>query len=174
MGGVHTDLDGLTTVPRLFAAGEVACTGVHGANRLASNSLLEGVVFGARAAIAMQAQTFCPPTGRIPRDEVFPAITESHLRSIAWENCGISREAAGLTRAVDILRSVPMEKRIAPTRPEYELRSMRRVGLLIARAALERHESRGAHYRRDHPEKAPQAVHSLMSRGEVETVAALA
>ena len=164
MGGVHTDLDGLTTVRRLFAAGEVACTGVHGANRLASNSLLEGVVFGARAAVAMGALTACEPTGEIPRAEVFPAMTESHLRSITWEHCGISRHEVGLQNAVNILRSVPLEKRAAPTRLDYELRSMRRVGLLIAQAALERRESRGGHYRSDYPEKAAEAVHSRLVR----------
>jgi L-aspartate oxidase len=165
MGGVHTDLNGLTTVPRLFAAGEVACTGVHGANRLASNSLLEGVVFGARAAISMVAQTDCAPTGDIPQAEVFPALTESHLRSITWEHCGITRDEAGLRKAEGILRSVPMEKRNEATRLDYELRSMRRVGLLIAQAALERRESRGGHYRSDYPEKAAEAVHSRLVRG---------
>jgi L-aspartate oxidase len=164
MGGVHTDLDGRTTVPRLFAAGEVACTGVHGANRLASNSLLEGVVFGARAANAMTSLAPCEAKGEIPRSEVFPALTESHLRSITWENCGITRNEAGLQNAVNIFRSVPMEKRSDPSRLDYELRSMRRVGLLIAQAALERRESRGGHYRSDFPDKAPVAVHSRLAR----------
>ncbi|MSV32577.1 MAG: L-aspartate oxidase [Bryobacterales bacterium] len=164
MGGVHTDLNGLTTVPRLFAAGEVACTGVHGANRLASNSLLEGVVFGARAAVAMASQTPCAATGEIPQAEVFPGLSESHLRSITWEHCGITRSAEGLQQAVSILRSVPMERRAEATRLDYELRSMRRVGLLIAQAALERRESRGGHYRSDYPEKAAEAVHSRLVR----------
>jgi L-aspartate oxidase len=156
------DLNGLTTVPRLFAAGEVACTGVHGANRLASNSLLEGVVFGARAATAMVALNGCEAKGEIPRTEVFPAITESHLRSITWEHCGISRNEEGLQTAVSILRSVPLEQRDAATRVDHELRAMRRVGLLIAQAALERRESRGGHYRSDYPEKAAEAVHSQL------------
>jgi L-aspartate oxidase len=164
MGGVHTDLNGLTTVPRLYAAGEVACTGVHGANRLASNSLLEGVVFGARAATAMKDLRECPAEGSVLREEVFPAITESHLRSIAWEHCGITRNEEGLSTAVGILRSVPMEPRANPTRSDYELRSMRRVALLIARAALERRESRGGHFRSDYPEKAAVAVHSRLVR----------
>lgn len=164
MGGVHTDLNGLTTVPRLFAAGEVACTGVHGANRLASNSLLEGVVFGARAATAMLALDACKAKGEIPRTEVFPALTESHLRSITWEHCGISRNEEGLHTAVSVLRSVPLERRDEATRVDYELRSMRRVGLLIAQAALERRESRGGHYRSDYPEKAATAVHSRLAR----------
>jgi L-aspartate oxidase len=164
MGGVHTDLDGLTTVPRLFAAGEVACTGVHGANRLASNSLLEGVVFGARAASAMSGLSACPAKGDIPRAEVFPAMTETHLRAITWEHCGISRNEEGLQTAVSVLRSVPLEPREQATRLDYELRSMRRVGLLIAQAALDRRESRGGHFRSDYPEKAPAATHSRLVR----------
>jgi L-aspartate oxidase len=164
MGGVHTDLNGLTTVPRLYAAGEVACTGVHGANRLASNSLLEGVVFGARAAVAMASASPIEAKGEIPQAEVFPALTESHLRSITWEHCGITRNEQGLQKAVSILRSVPMERRAEATRLDYELRSMRRVGLLIAQAALDRRESRGGHYRSDFPEKAAEAVHSRLVR----------
>ncbi|MBI2689023.1 MAG: L-aspartate oxidase [Acidobacteria bacterium] len=164
MGGVQTDLNGETTIARLYAAGEVACTGVHGANRLASNSLLEGVVFGARAATAMLAKTDCPPEGEIPRAEVFPAITEAHLRSITWDHCGITRNEEGLQTAVRVLRSVPMERRQNATRETYELRSMRRVGLLIAQAALERRESRGGHYRSDYPDKAAEAIHSRLVR----------
>ncbi|MBM3782972.1 MAG: L-aspartate oxidase [Acidobacteria bacterium] len=165
MGGVHTDLNGLTTVPRLFAAGEVACTGVHGANRLASNSLLEGVVFGARAARAMLELTETAASGSPPRDEVFPAMTESHLRSITWDHCGITRDGAGLGKAADVLRSVPLERLEKPSRRDYELRSMRRVALLIAMAALERKESRGGHYRSDYPGKAPTAEHSTLVIG---------
>ena len=102
--------------------------------------------------------------GEIPQAEVFPALTESHLRSITWEHCGITRNEEGLQKAVSILRSVPMERRAEATRLDYELRSMRRVGLLIAQAALDRRESRGGHYRSDFPEKAAEAVHSRLVR----------
>ncbi|MBV8864951.1 MAG: L-aspartate oxidase, partial [Acidobacteriaceae bacterium] len=92
MGGVHTDLVGRTLIARLFAAGEAACTGVHGANRLASNSLLEGVVFGARAGKAMGslAPLIAPRPGPAP-DVSFPVITERDLRAIAWNACGVLR-----------------------------------------------------------------------------------
>jgi len=163
-GGVRTDAYGRSTVQGLYAVGECACTGVHGANRLASNSLLEGLVFGARAANAMLGLAPSAASGEIPRSEVFPAITESHLRSITWEHCGITRNEEGLQKAVDILRSVPLERRADASRLDYELRSMRRVGLLIAQAALERRESRGGHYRSDYPEKAAEAVHSRLVR----------
>jgi L-aspartate oxidase len=121
-------------------------------------------VFGARAAIAMAGLSESDAKGEIPRSEVFPALTETHLRSITWEHCGISRNEEGLQKAVSILRSVPMERRAEATRLDYELRSMRRVGLLIAQAALERRESRGGHYRSDYPEKAAEAVHSRLVR----------
>jgi L-aspartate oxidase len=95
MGGVWTDLDGRTTLPRLFAAGEVACTGVHGANRLASNSLLEGVVFGARAGRAMR-ECAASPGGRRAEDRSFANDTDpERVRQIAWEKCGIVRDGAG-------------------------------------------------------------------------------
>lgn len=163
MGGVQTDLDGRTTVGRLFAAGEVACTGVHGANRLASNSLLEGVVFGARAAEAMKGLGATKAEGAAPLPERFPAISESHLRAITWEYCGITRDGAGLGKALELLRSIPIEKRKQPGRVDYELRSMYQVALLIAEAALARKESRGGHYRSDFPEK-EEAVDSFLIR----------
>ena len=103
MGGVRTDLDGRTNVPRLFAAGEAACTGVHGANRLASNSLLEGVVFGIRAGRAMReapqrAQTHAR-SERV-RCNWRPAFADGEIQRIAWEKCGILRSAEGLREAV--------------------------------------------------------------------------
>jgi L-aspartate oxidase len=150
MGGVRTDLGGRTTLPNLFAAGEVACTGVHGANRLASNSLLEGVVFGARAGQAMLAQiprarAACAP---MPPE---PAADSSLVHRIAWEHCGIVRDAAGLKKACRLLA------RLAGTEAE--------VALLIARSALAREESRGAHFRSDFPEKkAAFAKHSVIQK----------
>jgi L-aspartate oxidase len=126
---------------------------------------LEGVVFGARAARAMLALREAKPSGRSPREEVFPAMTETHLRSLTWDHCGITRDGHGLSKAADVLRTVPMEPLEKPARRDYELRSMRRVALLIAMAALEREESRGGHYRSDFPEKSGRAEHSTLVIG---------
>jgi len=154
MGGVRTDLRGRSTIPGLFAAGEVACTGVHGANRLASNSLLEAVVFGARAGAAMSAlaESEEPPTGSAPAMSA-PEFTENGVRDIMWQYCGISRDRGGLQTALTELGKVawkPLEK---PTLAQIELRNLCQVGQLIARCALRREESRGAHYRLDFPTK---------------------
>jgi L-aspartate oxidase len=101
MGGVKTDLFGLTSIPRLYAAGEVACTGVHGANRLASNSLLEGVVFGERAGRAMRELSAAKPTGqRQACEPLFPNIPERDLRAIAWNSCGVLRSGPELEAAL--------------------------------------------------------------------------
>jgi L-aspartate oxidase len=157
MGGVRTDLDGRTSVQRLYAAGEVACTGVHGANRLASNSLLEGLVFGARAGVAMRECRDAAVSNieAIPAS-CFPAMTESEVRNIAWEHCGILRSAAGLQEAIAVLEGANMQPGIRPAREHYELRNMHTVALLIARCALARQESRGGHYRTDFPEPRPE------------------
>ncbi len=163
MGGVETDVDGRTSTAALFAAGEVACTGVHGANRLASNSLLEGLVFGARAASAMlvpaqraagrDAQTVDVPAShtaaRLP--------TEDAVRDLMWRHVGLLRDAAGLEHAHATLACWWSAVRVASTGPTGTDRQLRRleavvtVGLLIARAALRREESRGAHFRSDFP-----------------------
>jgi L-aspartate oxidase len=146
MGGVRTDLEGRTNLRRLYAAGEVACTGVHGANRLASNSLLEGCVFGARAGKSMldcSGQTHAATI-----DAVAAASPDDRVRAIASRYCGIIRNAEGLRHAITELQSLP------PT-------NMSTVAGLIARCALAREESRGGHYRSDYPEKRPEfAVHS--------------
>lgn len=153
MGGVRTDTDGRTSIPRLFAAGEAACSGVHGANRLASNSLLEGLVFGARAGQVMRDSTAnVTHAGAIPEAEVYPDIHESRVRQIGWEQCGISRDAAGLQSAIKTLKAVEYKNVLHPTREHYELRNIHSVALLIARCALAREESRGGHYRTDFPE----------------------
>jgi L-aspartate oxidase len=159
MGGVETDLDGRTSLPGLFAAGEVACTGVHGANRLASNSLLEGLVFGARAALAMQQ----PPrpatlpgeavTWAIPRrvNGALPSALE--VRDLMWRQAGLLRRREGLEGAVAALEG--WFAALPGTGPfDAEARrvlSLVTVGLLIARAALRREESRGGHARADFP-----------------------
>ena len=166
MGGVRTDLEGRTSLPRLFAAGEVAATGVHGANRLASNSLLEGLVFGARAGRKMGewAAVRALAPGSISPPE-FPDISEEELRRLAWEHCGIIRSGEGLAAARDRLESVPVRLCPYPNRAVFELRGMRETLCLIARSALARKESRGAHYRTDYPEKSPAyRKHSRISR----------
>jgi L-aspartate oxidase len=152
MGGVWTDLNGQTTVDRLFAAGEAACTGVHGANRLASNSLLEGVVFGARAGRAMRScakEPFLP--GRERPKIAFPDAGETELRQLTWDACGIVREGKGLSAAVAQLAEYEISEKRGASLHEYDVRSIHAVAGLIARCALAREESRGGHYRSDFP-----------------------
>jgi L-aspartate oxidase len=152
MGGVRTDLDGQTNLPRLFAAGEASCTGVHGANRLASNSLLEAVVFGTRAGKAMRhcgAEPFLP--GRDNPATLFPQAAESELRQLTWDQCGIVRNGPGLRSAVERLNACESVEKAQPTLADYESRNIYEVARLIARCALEREESRGGHYREDFP-----------------------
>jgi len=163
MGGVRTDLRGRTSVAGLYAAGEVAATGVHGANRLASNSLLEGLVFGMAAGSTMLEET--APPARDERDEreadgiagiadaaAGDAVTE--IRSLAWEKIGIVRERGALEEAVarlDALAGSATEP--SATRRGLEAGNMARVALMIGRSALFREESRGAHFRKDFPER---------------------
>jgi L-aspartate oxidase len=149
MGGVVTDVDGRTTVPGLFAAGEVACTGVHGANRLASNSLLEGLVFGARAAAAMKKGdsplfTNFEKRGLSPFGSGRPMPFE-YAQQLLWKHAGLFRDAAGLRMALEEFGTML---------PDEDTRVT--VGRLIARAALRREESRGGHYRLDFPERDDQ------------------
>ncbi|MCC6345707.1 MAG: FAD-binding protein, partial [Nitrospirales bacterium] len=166
MGGVKTDLDGATGIPGLYAAGEVACTGVHGANRLASNSLLEGLVYGFRAgnAAAHYAES-APDTGAgvagRGNESGTPPLSTSHLsmgemrdslRSIMWEKVGIIRCGKSLGEAREALArwSGALDADFA-TRAGLELKNMLTVSLLITEAALRREGSVGAHYRSDYP-----------------------
>jgi L-aspartate oxidase len=166
MGGVRSDRDGRTSLPGLYAAGEVACTGVHGANRLASNSLLEGLVFGARAgAVMREAPTSNRGAGAAPSIEI-PCTTEAEVRALAWDLCGIVRSGEGLTAACNTLGAEESKPVSGPILALYELRNIHTVALLIAHCALAREESRGAHFRVDFPTpRAEFEKHSLVSRG---------
>ena len=153
MGGVKTDLMGRSSLRRLYAAGEVACTGVHGANRLASNSLLEGVVFSARAGKAMCDLGDLHTVNAVPGNALFPSISERELRAIAWNSCGVLRNGPELDAARRRFSANFQGAQTSPGRPSFELRNMHQVALLIAQAALAREESRGGHYRTDFPAK---------------------
>jgi len=169
MGGVRTDLNGRTSLAGLYAAGETACTGVHGANRLASNSLLEGVVFGARAGRAMrQSDAVRPAAGNVKQpDAFFPCTTEEQVRGLAWEKCGILRSGEGLAAACKTLEADRLVADAEAGLNEFCLRNIHTVALLIARCALARRESRGAHFRTDFPEKqAAFGKHSIIVKGD--------
>ncbi len=168
MGGIKTNSWGETNIAGLFATGETACTGVHGANRLASNSMLEVLVFSKRIMEKTRKITAIEPPiisegaeihyslsqGEI--SEVLPPPSLSALQQLLWDDVGIIRNKEGLTKSADILaawqRSLPQ-----PTdRPSYELNNLVLTGRLVSEAALIREESRGAHFRSDFPHGSPQ------------------
>jgi L-aspartate oxidase len=170
MGGVRTDLNARASLPGLYAAGEAACTGVHGGNRLASNSLLEGLVFGARAARRMAEEGTQPESrdARTPQQEAGGVGDDEALRletqHLMESNVGIVRDgqrlSAAVTRLCEILAALP-----APTsRRRAEARNIAESGLAIARSAMARTESRGGHYRSDFPARddAHFRKHSVM------------
>ena len=159
MGGVETDLWGRTTLRGLFAAGEVACTGVHGANRLASNSLLEGLVFGARAAQAMllPGEEVVPFSildmvpGTVRDSPTVPGTMprEADVRGLMWNSVGLWRDEALLRTAIEALD----EWYAALGTDRSRIAALVTVGCLLARAALRREESRGCHARADFPSR---------------------
>ena len=173
MGGVRTDLHGRTTLRGLYAAGEVACTGVHGANRLASNSLLEGLVFGARAGHAAaedhaNESVFMTHTPK-PQPEVDRAASDIYsgevvlavrkrVQRLMWDRVGILRTRESLERALREFEQIS-HAHLRPTS-----RNFLTVATLIARSALWREESRGGHFRLDYPQPNDQRwrVHSIV------------
>jgi L-aspartate oxidase len=145
MGGIVTDLDARTELPGLYAAGECACTGVHGANRLASNSLLECLVFGRRAALAAIGEAALPAElPAAPKSSVLEPVSLSVRRDV-WRDAGLIRDAASLERM---------------------RRSSHRLVRLLAAGALARAESRGGHFRADFPYEDPAlAAHTVLRPG---------
>ncbi len=168
IGGVRTDSWGETNIAGLFAVGETACTGVHGANRLASNSLIEALVFVKRIVertknrARRRAPAARPGTElrqRLSRRQVtraVPAPGLSALQQLLWDKVGIIRDKEGLTGAADTLAA--WQKSIAPPidRPSYELNNLVLTGRLVTEAALLREESRGVHFRSDFPNRSPE------------------
>jgi L-aspartate oxidase len=186
VGGVNTDLWGHTSIPGLYAAGETAATGVHGANRLASNSLLEGLVFGARVGIAMMKDSPGSkknlthlPGSPAPKtwnntekahEKVRPkgaaATTQEALRELMWKQVGILRTGKDLKAALETLTAMQIPHTDKAGRFEYELRNLHALGLLVARSAIAREESRGSHYRSDFPYRDDDTFqkHSLIAK----------
>ncbi len=173
MGGIRTDLHGRSTLSGLYAAGEVTCTGVHGANRLASNSLLEGLVFGARAgaAAATDSGQWSVAGGRSEAEGLKPktenqssslsTAVKKRVKRIMWDRVGIIRDREGLARALKEF------DQIAGGNLSTSSRNFVTLARLIATAALWREESRGGHYRSDFSEQRDDyKVHSIQRLGE--------
>jgi L-aspartate oxidase len=192
MGGVKTDLWGRTSLPGLYAAGETACTGVHGANRLASNSLLEGLVFGARSgqAIMKDAPVKRKHAAGLPGSlapKPGPGVAagggevqtsknsakhgnsaeRDKIREWMWKLVGILRTGKDLTSAIEQLKSLELPRAERQGRAEFELRNLRALGVVVAKSALARQESRGSHYRSDFPYRDDEdyGKHSVAQKG---------
>jgi L-aspartate oxidase len=154
-GGVETDLDGASSVPGLYACGEVACSGVHGANRLASNSLLEGLVFGRRIADRIAADL---PALRAPAadDRVEGLVDESVrplLQSAMTEFAGVLRSDSGLTQGEARLAELADKPSTGPNTAAWETTNLLTVAAGILAAADARTETRGSHWREDYPDR---------------------
>lgn len=186
MGGVRANIWGETTLPGVYACGEVACTGVHGANRLASNSLVEGLVFGWRIVrrTIEQALTAQPDQNQsAPPDLLIkPAMdlapppmgqpaTKEAAQQMMWQHVGLVRDAAGLDRAVAAFAEWTAGLPAPGTIPEHELANQLLLSWLMATAARQRTESRGGHYRSDHPHTDPAwRRHIVLSRAEPQPI----
>ena len=178
MGGVKVDISGQTSLVNLYACGECACNGVHGANRLASNSLLDGLVFAETITQKLMLEIGTLPrwedampfTNQLKNNKRYKTDIErirAELREIMWDRVGIIRNTEGLSDAyarIDRLKEVfvPQVKI-----PELELGNMLTLGSIIVKSAFERQESRGGHYRSDYPEPYEDwRKHSVYKRGE--------
>jgi len=178
MGGVKVNSCGETKIPGLFAVGETACTGVHGANRLASNSMLESVVFGKRAVqrteIANSSESGqSPAAGRyssLPNrkpSSAVPPLNLPNLQSLMWDKVGIIRSDKSLKEAATILATWESLLPQPSDRPSYELNNLVLCGRLVTEAALLRKESRGAHFRTDFPQTSPEWQRHIVFRKNV-------
>jgi L-aspartate oxidase len=179
MGGVKVNSWGETNIPGLFAVGETACTGVHGANRLASNSMLESVVFGKRV---VQRTEMTDPSRHceeqsdevisyyLPNREVLPKVPHlnlPNLQSLMWDKVGIIRSDKSLKEAATILATWESLLPQPSDRPSYELNNLVLCARLVTEAALLRKESRGAHFRTDFPQNSPEWQQHIVFRKNV-------
>ena len=180
MGGVKVNSWGETNISRLFAAGETACTGAHGANRLASNSLLESIVFGKR--MVRRTEVTSPPRHReersdeaisycLPRRELLPKVPRlnlPNLQSLMWDKVGIIRSGEGIEEATGILATWQSLLPQPSDRPSYELNNLVLCARLVTEAALLRKESRGAHFRTDFPKASPEwQRHTVFRKNDI-------
>jgi L-aspartate oxidase len=186
IGGVTVDEAGRTSLPGLFAAGEVTSSGLHGANRLASNSLLEGLVYGARAGAAVSAEVLAMPevgdVFRVP-PIVSPRVAEAggetngsldladirnSLRALMWRHVGVERTEESLAEALDTVEGwcrYVLQRQFADPQG-WQLQNMLEVARLMIRSAIDRRETRGVHFRADHPETSAEwRAHIAWRRG---------
>lgn len=161
MGGIAVDTSGRTSLKGLWAGGEVSSTGAHGANRLASNSLLEAVVYAARIAEDIDGHSTVPPARKsvapAARNALMPRVVESSLRTTMASHIGVVRDSEPLARAVR------MFAHIERSTGNVALRNMAVTALLVAASAWSRRESRGGHYRADHPAESPAFARRTMT-----------
>ena len=152
-GGVHTDLWGRSSVPGLYATGEVACSGVHGANRLASNSLLEGLVFSRRIAEVLpgELRPLGEPSGHGGAAGLVPGAALKEVQEIMSSRAGVLRSAGGLTEAIEMLGKISASPAATIDPAAWEATNVVTISLALAEAALRREETRGSHWREDHP-----------------------
>jgi L-aspartate oxidase len=160
MGGVAVDARGRTSIDGLWAGGEVSCTGAHGANRLASNSLLEAVVYAARIAEDIDGRAFAAPplpAADVPRNCAMPPSAEANLRALMSSHVGVIRDGDELADAIRTLAM--MEQSVG----NIALRNMATTALIVATAAWSRRESRGGHYRSDYRNENPALAKRTMT-----------
>ncbi|HEY0418767.1 MAG TPA: FAD-binding protein, partial [Acetobacteraceae bacterium] len=168
MGGIASDAQGRSSLPGLWVVGECAATGLHGANRLASNSLLEGLVFGARVADDVRGELMAGPLrGAPPAPQRFASPAPPHvLRSAMSRDVALERNAEGLRSALDVIA------RLQTTSSEPALLNMTAAAKLVTAAALARHESRGGHWRSDYPKDEKIGARTFMTLADADRIAA--
>jgi L-aspartate oxidase len=170
-GGVRTDLRGRTNIGGLYACGEAACTGVHGANRLASNSLLEGLVFAERIAADLAAGL--PPGAAPAPDQRQPGLLDpsaiNQIQQLMTERAGVLRSGPGLLAAADELRKIGQQQSARPSLAAWEATNLHLLATAMVASATLRTETRGSHWREDYPEPSPDWVGHLIVTVDQET-----